>query len=222
MLEFISLLRLAWENRTYRKQLAAEEEKMLGGFAWYRGLMYTMRQTYRWKNPFLLARSARRKIDLPPTDLVYGETPPITAFQLLTKLGVDHADHVVECGGGTSVFSLVAVSALGCRATVLEIVPKFVQKTRQIATTLGLERVKVKQCDILAEPLPEGTVYYLTGTTFSEESWRKLQRRMAEAPEGATAISLTVKLDSKAWELVDSVTLPFSWGENSVYIQRRI
>jgi hypothetical protein len=181
-----------------------------------------MRRSYRWRNPFLLSRAARGKISLPKADLIYGETPALTAYDLLANLGVDQADHIVECGGGTSVFSLVAVSAFGCKATVLEIVPGFVRKTREIATSLGLERLKVRQADILVDPLPEGTVYYLTSTTFTEESWKTLQRQMAQAPVGAKAISLSVALDAKAWKKEETLTLPFSWGENTVYIQTRI
>lgn len=222
MKEFFSLLSLAWENRTYRRDLAKLEKEHLGKYSWYRSLVRALKRTYRWRNPFVLSRAARKKIALPTSDLVYGETPVMTAFDLLNRVGLDHADHVVECGGGTSVFSLVAVSAFGCRATVLEIVPSFVKKTREVCSFLGLERIKVKQVDILEEPLPEGTLYYLTGTTFSDESWLKLQRQLAQAPVGAKAISLSTELDTKAWKNVETIKMPFSWGENTVYIQTRI
>lgn len=221
MREFFLLLKLGWENKAYRRKLDRVEKERLGGFGWYRSLKRAVEKVYRYQNPYLLARSARRKIKLPEADLIFGETPYLTAFDLLTELGVDQADHVVECGGGTSTFSLVATTAFGANATVLEIVPGFVKKTRAVASLLGLERVQVKQTDILEEPLPEGTVYYLTGTTFSKESWQKLQRQMAQAPEGSRAISLSVALDSKAWRLDQTLTLPFSWGENTVYLQTR-
>lgn len=164
----------------------------------------------------------RRDSKLPADDLIYGETPVLTAFQLLTLAGIDHADHVVELGGGTSVFSLVATAAFGCRATTLEIVPGFVAKTREITAALGLERVRVKLQNILEGALPEGTLYYITGTTFSEESWRALQRQLAVAPVGAKAISLSSPLDAKAWRVESRSTFPFSWGDNTVYMQVRI
>lgn len=222
MKEFFSLLRLAWENRAYRRELGRVEKERLGGFGWYRSLQRAIRWSYRWQNPYLVSRAARRKIKLPESDLVFGETPVLTAFDLLTEIGIDQADHVVELGGGTSIFSLVAVSAFGSRATVLEIIPAFVKRTREIASMLGLARLKIRQGDILAETLPEGSLYYLTGTTFSEDSWKALQRRMAEAPVGAKAISLSVPLDAKAWRKEQTLSLPFSWGENTVYIQTRI
>ena len=222
MKEYFQLMALAWENKKYRRRLRRLELEKLGGFTWYRGLMRVLQRTYRWRGAFALSRASRRKISLPESDLIYGETLPLTAYDLLTHIGIDHADHIVECGGGTSVFSLVAVSAFGCRATVLEIVPDFVKKTREVVARLGLNRLHVKQADMLVEPLPEGTLYYLTGTTFSDESWKTLQRQMAAAPVGATAISLSVQLDSKAWELKETLTLPYSWGENTVFIQKRI
>ena len=222
MKEFLSLMKLAWEHRAYHRELERVEKERLGGFGWYRSLRRAIRRSYRWKNPYMLSRAARRKIKLPESDLVFGETPILTAFDLLTEIGVDQVDHVIELGGGTSLFSLVAVSAFGSRATVLEIIPAFVKKTREIASMLGLERLKIRQGDILTETLPEGSLYYLTGTTFSEDSWKALQRRMAEAPVGAKAISLSMPLDSKAWKKEQMLTLPFSWGENTVYIQTRI
>lgn len=120
------------------------------------------------------------------------------------------------------MFSLVAVSAFGCRATTLEIVPGFVTKTREIVASLGLERLRVKQQNILEDGLPEGTLYYLTGTTFSEESWKALQKQLAVAPVGAKAISLSLPLDSKVWKVESQLTMPFSWGDNTVYVQTRI
>ena len=222
MREFFSLLKLAWENKAYRSRLSGLEKDTLGKHSWYRSLMQAFKRAYRWRSPFLVSRLARGKLSLPAGDLVYGETPALTAHQLLSELGIDHADHVVELGGGSSVFSLVAVAAFGCRATVLEVVPGFVMKTREVVGLLGLERLTIRLQDFLKGELPEGTLYYLTGTTFSEESWKLLQRQMASAPVGAKAISLSVPLDSKAWELTKECILPFSWGENTVYIQTRI
>ena len=222
MREFFVLLKMGWENRAYLRSLRRVEVERLGGFGWYRSLRRAVERAYRYKSPYSIARAARKKVSVPEDDLIFGETPYITAYDLLTELGIDHADHVVECGGGTAIFSLVATASVGCHATVLEIVPGFVQKTREIVSFLGLERVKVKQLDILNATLPEGSLYYLTGTTFSEESWKKLQRQMAQAPVGAKAISLSVALDSKAWRLEKTLKLPFSWGENTVYLQTRI
>ena len=222
MKEFFELLRMGWENKAYLKRLRRAEEERLGGFGWYRSLRRAVERAYRFKSPYAIARAARRKVSLPDADLIFGETPYLTAYDLLSQIGIDHADHVVECGGGTAIFSLVATASLGCHSTVLEIVPDFVRKTREVVSNLGLERVKVKQADILNDTLPEGTLYYLTGTTFSDESWKKLQRQMAQAPVGAKAVSLSVALDSKAWRLEKTFKLPYSWGENTVYLQTRI
>ena len=89
------LLKLGWENKAYRKQLDRVEKERLGGFSWYRSLKRAVDKAYRYRNPYVLARSARRKIKLPESDLVFGETPFLTAYDLLTELKVDHADHIV-------------------------------------------------------------------------------------------------------------------------------
>ena len=221
-MEYFALLKLAWENRRYRKKLRGEERATLGKFGWYRALNRTLQQVYRWQSPFAVSRLARRKVDLPAKDLIYGETPLLTAWQILSRLEVDHADHVVECGGGRGLMSLVAVSAFGCRATMLEIVPSFVKKTRRVARLLGLKRLESRVADILVTELPDASVYYVAVSTLSDDSWKQLQRQLAAAPVGSRAVSLSEALDSKVWRLDDQATLKFSWGENRVFIHTRI
>lgn len=222
MREFVSLLSLAVENRKYLKRIALEERRVLGGRSWYRALNKALKDAYFWSNPFQLSRRAKRKLALPSKDLIYGETPVLTAWQLLERLSIDQADHVVELGAGRGIFSLVAALNYGCSGTALEVIPSFVRKTQSVAESLGLAKLSIKRCDILKEPLPEGTLYYVTGTTFSDSSWQALQRQLAVAPEGARAISLSTPLDKLAWRVDDKDTLPFSWGENTVYWQTRI
>lgn len=222
MREFFSLLGLALENRKHLKRILAEEKRVLSGKSWYRALNKALKDAYFWSNPFQLSRRAKRKLALPSKDLIYGETPILTAWHLLERLSLDQADHVVELGAGRGILSLVAALNYGCSGTALEIVPSFVRKTQSVADSLGLSKLKVKRADILQDPLPEGTVYYVTGTTFSQTSWQTLQRQLAVAPEGSRAISLSTPLDKLAWRIDEKETLPFSWGENTVYWQTRI
>lgn len=221
-MEYLSLLKLAWENRRYQKELRTEERATLGDFGWYRALNKTLEKVYRWRSPFALSRMARRKLKLPANDLIYGETPLLTAWQILTRLGVDQADHVVEVGGGRGLMSLVAVAAFGCRATMFEIVPSFVEKTRQVSRLLGLKRLLAQEADILETELPEATVYYVAVSTLGPKSWKRLQRQLAVAPVGVKAVSLSEPLDPKVWEVYEQATLKFSWGENRVFLHTRI
>lgn len=217
----MSLLGVAWENRKYRQALRREEQAKLGVRSWYRSLDRALRRQYRWSGPFTVSRWGKRKIRLPKEDLIYGETPVLTAWHILDKLGVDQADHVVELGAGRSLFSLVAVAAFGASACSIEILPAFVRRTRRIAELLGLERLTVRQGDVLSAPLEEGTVYFVTATTFSDSSWRALDQRLAEAPAGTKAISLSAPLNRAYWKIEGKERLPFSWGENTVYFQTR-
>lgn len=222
MKEFFSLLAVAVENYRHRRALLRQERAELGERSWYRALVRALNAAYRWSDPFLLSKRAKRKLALPREDLVYGETPILTAWHILSKVGVDQADHVVELGGGKAVFSLVAVSAFGCSATSIEVIPAFVRRTRQVSDRLGLERLSVRLGDILAQPLPEGTLYFVTATTFSEASWRRLDAQLVAAPEGARAVSLSIPLNRAYWKIEEETILPFSWGENTVYLQKRL
>lgn len=221
MKEFLSLVGVAWENRKYRQALRREEQAQLGQRSWYRALDRALKLQYRWLGPFSVSKWSKRKSALPREDLVYGETPILTAWHLLERLGVDQADHVVELGAGRSLFSLVAVSAFGSSATSIEVVSTFVQRTRQLANQLGLERLHAREGNILKLPLVEGTVYFVTATTFSAPSWLALNQRLADAPSGAKAISLSAPLNRAYWKVESQERFPFSWGENTVYFQTR-
>lgn len=224
MWDLFRLLGVAAENYRFLRALKKEERAQLGDRSWYRALERELGRSYRWSDPFRLSKSAKRQLRqrMPIEDLVYGETPILTAWHIMRKLGVDQADHVVELGGGRGLFSLVAVSAFGSEATMLEIVPSFVQKTRQLAARLGLERLRVKQADILNARLPEGTLYFITATTFSDASWLALDQQMIGAPGGSKAVSLSAPLNRAYWRVDESAKLPFSWGENTVYFQTRL
>lgn len=224
MFEFFRLLGVAAENLRFLRALKRQEREQLGDRSWYRALERELKRSYRWSDPFRLSKAAKRQLRkrMPLEDLVYGETPVLTAWHIMHKLGVDQADHVVELGGGRGLFSLVAVSAFGCEATMLEIVPAFVKKTRDVASRLGLDRLRVKQADILSAPLPEGTLYFITATTFSDASWLALEQQLIAAPGGAKAVSLSAPLNRAFWRVEESAVLPFSWGENTVYFQTRL
>ena len=220
--EFVSLLGVAWDNRKYRQALRRQEREKLGVHSWYRGLDRALAQQYRWLGPFAVSRWGKRAVGLPKEDLIYGETPILTAWHILELLGVDQADHVVELGAGRSLFSLVAVAAFGTTATSVEIVPAFVTRTRKVARALGLERLKARQGNVLNLPLEEGTVYFVTATTFAADSWLSLNQRLSEAPSGTRAVSLSAPLTRAYWKVESQERLPFSWGENTVYFQTRV
>lgn len=219
--QFLGLLSVAWENRKYRQALRRQEQELLGDRLWYRGLDRALSRGYRWSGPFTVSRWGKGRVQRPKEDLIYGETPIITAWHILEELGVDQADHVVELGAGRSLFSLVAVAAFGASASSIEIVPAFVRRTRKIADSLGLERLSLQHGDILTRPLEEASLYFVTATTFSASSWRSLDQRLAEAPAGSRAVSLSVPLNRAYWKVDKKAQFPFSWGENTVYFQTR-
>ncbi len=221
MKPWLQFLSTARENQRYLKALRVKERELLSSYSWYRALDASLASAYRWRNPFLIARRARRKMKRPDCDLIYGETPILTAWRLLQKTGAHQADQVVELGGGRGVLSLVAGSAFGCSATVLELVPEFVSRGKRICASLGLSRVRFLEADMLDRRLPEGSIYYLTATTLSDESWRDLQRRLAEAPAGARALTLSRPLSDLVWSTSEVWTEEFSWGPNTVYLQVR-
>lgn len=221
MWDGINLLKVAWDNAHYRRQLEKEEVKAFRDQSWYRILSRELKKAYRWSNPFSLSRQGRRHLNLPAEDLIFGEITPSTAWLLLKQLGIDQADHVVELGAGRALFSLTAALAYGCQASALEIIPTFTLRTNQIAINLGLKKLTAYTANVLIDPLPSGSVYYLSATTFRATSWRTLNSKLQNVDPGTRAISLSQPLELKYWTIEEELKLPFSWGITTVYLQQR-
>lgn len=222
MKEWLSLLKVWLDNYLYRKELAKSDRKRLGNMSWYRVLEKELKKAYRFSGPFAISRRAREQARLPLEDLTYGETPLGTAWDILKELDIDQADHIVELGAGRAILSLVAATAFGCKATPLEIIPAFTSRTQKIAIRLGLIQLQAKAFNLLSDKLPEGSVYYWTATTFRPDSWAYIEKALASCYPETRVVSLSKPLDTKLWLVELKKTMYFSWGEATVYFQKRL
>lgn len=205
----------------YNARLSLQEARELGSCAWWWRLRLAMRLAYLFQNPFRLSRREGRSTELPADDLIYGETPILTAWSILRELAAGPEDRVVDLGSGRGQTVFVAALAFGCRGLGLEVLPSFIERSRAIARSLSLDSVEFRQADVRSEDLPEASIYFLAPTTLTESSWSALKRMMLRAPEGARAVSITSPLPELGWETLDVRKRPYSWGLSTTYLQRR-
>lgn len=220
--ELATLTVVGLENRLYNAGLGLREAARLGGRGWWWRLRLAVRLAYLLDSPFRLSRREGHATGVSPDDLTYGETPVLTAWQILSELEAGPDDVVVDLGCGRGLVVLVANLAFGCRALGLDVVPSFVQRGTALARSLSLEGVEFRLADFRSEALPEATLYFLAPTTLEPASWERLQHTMLAAPTGARAVCLTSPLPPLGWETTDVRKRAYSWGAATTYVQRRI
>mgnify|MGYP003584439376 CR=1 FL=1 len=205
---------LGLQNLCHRSSLALRYGARWGSHYWYWRLGYAL-WLESWRGA---AHHPGLRTQPPPgwqpEDFVYGETPLGTAHQLLDWAGLQAGQHFCEIGCGRGVVGLVAHLVFGARVSGFEKVPGLADKARWLVRALQLEN------DVcIAEEGPYGAadLYFLTPTTWSLENWRRVCKQLEEAPGGARALVLTEPLPS--WQVLESRTLPFSWGWSRTYLQ---
>lgn len=220
--ELPGLIGLGLGNLFYNSRLTWRERREFGGKRWYRRLVLARSATYLGVNPFKMVRREGRRLEMDPEDLIYGETPIATAFRLLEKVGCGPQDRICDLGCGRASYNFVGALAFDCRGYGSDVIEGFIRRNQALAKSLSLEdKLEFEVRDAREGELPEGTIYCLAPTTYSEESWQVLSRKMAQARPGARAICLSRELPSLAWKMLEQLELPFSWGENRVFLMER-
>ena len=215
------ILRVGVENQLYLARLEAEELRTLAGYRWWWRLKWALLLNAIGG----LADRARPAIfpkrELQAADFLFGETPVLTAWQILTDLETSAFDLVVELGCGRGLVCLVASLAFGSRAVGGEIVHSRVSRLRHLIQVLGLSRVEAREADFRREPVAEGDLYFLSPVSLEEPSWLDLQARMRAVAPGTRAVVLCEPLESAYWDTELVREYRYSWGPVLTYVQRR-
>ncbi|MGE0490409.1 MAG: hypothetical protein AB7S38_14465 [Vulcanimicrobiota bacterium] len=219
--EWFTLLGVGLENSLYNLRLDLKEARVLGRERWWWRLRLARRLTYP-RGPFGLARREGRASELSENDCIYGETPILTAWQLLQELRAGPEDHLVELGCGRANLLFVGALAFGCQGSGQEVMGGFVDRCSLQVRRLGLEGLTFEQRNYLDGPLPQGTLYFLSPTTLEDDSWKTLQTLMHEAPSGARCVTLSSPLPKLAWTTLSEQSRNYSWGSTRVFIQQRL
>jgi hypothetical protein len=221
----LELVRAGLENQLFLARLQAEELGLLRGRRWWWRLKWALLLNGLAGGVTRVSEalsSERTAVDVPLQDLLYGETPVLTAWQILFDLGVGSHDVVVDLGCGRGLVPVVAGLAFGCSALGVEIVPARLQRLRHLAAALRLEgQVEAQLSDFRDSALPKGSVYFLSPISLEESSWMELQAVMEQAPAGSLAVVLCEPLRSESWVTEMVKDYRYSWGSVRTYIQRR-
>ena len=223
----------AWQEKSELLRVGVTNAAWLSWRAWVEFVCYGWRRWW-WRTrcalwwgwldttPQTLVNEAQGKY-ASDDDLIYGETLPGTAYELLKRLQVNDRDIVVDLGCGRGAVTLVAALAFGAQSVGVDLLPGYIEHGARLVRVLEIGKLaRFQEGDILKCDIPKGTVYFFAGTCLSAEHWQLAVRRLsAVAPVGARAVSLSQALPAKDWELISEESWPFSWGMATVYLHRR-
>ncbi|MBS3903933.1 MAG: class I SAM-dependent methyltransferase [Simkania sp.] len=180
-----------------------------------------LKRAYRFKNPYTISRKFW-------AEHIYGETP-LTSLELIgEKLKLSPSEHFVDLGAGRGRGVFFMHERFGCTATGVERVPIFIANAKQIQNLEALNGVQFIEADLLdavldpKDPMWQGSVFYVAWTCFSEELIERLTERFEALPEGVRVITISGPLLSPYYTCIECFTVPFPWGNGSVFIQQKL
>jgi hypothetical protein len=182
------------------------------------GYLYLFINPYKISKKFLMENGCENIY-------AYGETPLTTIETFVNECGITKEDVVFElgCGRGLNMFWLN--SFVGCKVTGIEIIPLFVKKGNRLMKLLKNKDIRFYNQDILSTDLSQATVIYFYGTGFDNIFINHLACKLKELPLGTKIITvsypITDYIDSSTFKIIKSFPSQFTWGEATVYLQKR-
>ena len=171
------------------------------------------------KNPYRICRRYLEKRGAANIH-TYGETPLSSLEKIAKWAGLTEEDVVYDLGCGPGRTSLWLYHFIGCTVVGVEQIPQFIKRAKR----LERRRLRFLEADYLNLDYSEATAVYLYGTTMEEGEIRQLLRRLETLPEGAKVITVSFPLTDYApdsYQLLDTLTVPYTWGKADVYLNLR-
>ena len=162
------------------------------------------------------------KTDLPQPDLTYGELPYDAFSQVLRHIRISPKSVFVDLGSGKGKLAFYMHLRYQIRAIGIEVIPTFVKACRAVVTHYNLKKISFIQNNYLTMNLQKGTLFFVSTTCLSNDSYRTLISRLTQLRVKSIVISTSQPLDHPDFKLAKTVPVTFSWGKGTVYIQKKI
>ncbi|MDR3624445.1 MAG: methyltransferase domain-containing protein [Chlamydiales bacterium] len=156
----------------------------------------------------------------------YGETPLTTLEQIIKEMKIEPDSLFLDLGSATGRTSFWIHCFTGAKVLGIEHNPRFVNNAKRIKERFHLSDVQFRRDDIRNADFSAVKGVYLYGTCFEEPFLKILGEKLENLPPGASIATVSYPIDNYTrkpiFEVVKELTLPFSWGRASVYIQKRL
>lgn len=176
---------------------------------------------YLIDSPYRIILRSLKKLEIPETNLIYGETPLLTIRTILSRVSARPDDLFIDLGCGRGLPCLYAQALLGIPSKGIDVIPEFIARAGEIKRILKLEGLEFECADFLDSNLAGGTIFYIAGTTFDEATIRKIADKLEILPGNIRVITLSGSLPSKCFNISHTEECAFSWGNASVFFHEK-
>ncbi|MCK6512625.1 class I SAM-dependent methyltransferase [Myxococcota bacterium] len=153
-----------------------------------------------------------------PDDLVYGEIILPTFDRILRSLQLGATDRFVDLGCGRGRLVMMA-AARGIRAHGIELVPLHLRCAKYAASPY-LPLASFEQADILQADLSQATVFWASGTCWSDPLREQIAARIAQLLPNTRVISVSSPLPHPQLETLCTFYGWTTWGRDAFFLQR--
>lgn len=219
-LVFINLV-----NLFYNLGLFIVEVGLFSSYIWWWKMRVLLFLSYLSDGPYLLVRKEGRRAPVLPQNLIYGETSCLTIKKILQEAEVKPSDRFVDLGCGRGLTVIFVNQFFHIPTIGVDIIPTFIRRAEILAKNLGLTKVRFIKENlswVTMEQIGDGTIFYLTGTTFEDDLLVKITSRLELLPVGVQLITVSEKLDSTLFQLKKVKSFYFSWGKAEVFFHEKI
>ncbi|WP_233595237.1 MULTISPECIES: class I SAM-dependent methyltransferase [Corallococcus] len=177
-----------------------------------------------WQRLVLTPYSARRTFEMVRAlqstgqsfrELIYGETPLLTALLFLKRAGVGPQSRVVDLGAGRGRV-LIAARWLKARSHGVELIADHVKRVAPWLTPAG---ITLTVGDMTREPLTDATHIFTNWVAFTPETKARLVEHLRTCQPGTRIITVTRPIEAKDFTGHTSRWMLFTWGPEKVWVQ---
>ncbi|WP_244237253.1 class I SAM-dependent methyltransferase [Corallococcus llansteffanensis] len=198
---FTDVLLLLWRPRLLRPYL---------GLWWQR----LVRTPYSARRTFEMARALKATGQV-FRELVYGETPMLTALLFLMRAGVGPGSRVVDLGAGRGRV-LIAARWLKAEAHGVELIPDHVAR---VAPWLEPAGITLTVGDMTREPLTDVTHVFTNWVAFTPETKERLITNLRTCRPGTRIVTVTRPIEAEGFVGHTYRWMLFTWGVEKVWLQ---
>ncbi|WP_235685264.1 class I SAM-dependent methyltransferase [Corallococcus silvisoli] len=182
----------------------------------YLGLWWQriLRTPYRARRTFEMARVLQAS-GQSFRELMYGETPLVTALRFLKQAGVGPGSRVVDLGAGRGRV-LLAARWLGAGAHGVELLADHVARVEPWLRPAG---ITLTVGDMTREPLTDATHVFCNWVAFSPETKARLVSHLRTCSPGTRIITVTRPILAEGFTRQVHHWMLFTWGFEKVWLQ---
>jgi hypothetical protein len=177
---------------------------------WWAEILHT---PYRARRTFEVVR-ALKTTGQRFRELIYGETPLMTALYLFKRAGVGRGSRLVDLGAGRGRV-LIAASWLRAEARGVELIADHVTR---VAPRLQAAGITLTVGDMTREDLADATHIFTNWLALTPETKARLVERFRTCQPGTRILTVTHPIEAKGFVLLSRHWVLFTWGIEKVWL----